>query len=137
MKPHCPFVKRKKGGFTLMEVLVSMAIIGIIGMTIFLFQTSSWKRSTGSNRALIAGHLIERQIESLRMNIDRDQADNFPPDGGSLFENGVHLIWTISAASRPTDASALDNVRLCDFVASWGKTQNDTLKVTTFLSKMF
>ena len=114
-----------------------MTILGIIGVSIFAFQTSSWKKSTEANRTLVAGHMIERQIETLRMTIDKDQKANFPPVGGSITENGVTLQWSISAALRPTDNGDLPNVRKCDLLAWWGTSKGDSLKVTTYLSKMF
>jgi prepilin-type N-terminal cleavage/methylation domain-containing protein len=122
--------------FSLLEVLFSMVIIGIIGVLIFSIQSSSWRRVMSSNRTLVAGHMIERQIESMRMIISRDQEHNFPPVSGSTVENGVTLNWLISTATRPTGGSQ-DNSRQCDFTASWGLGKNDTMKATTYLSKMF
>jgi hypothetical protein len=52
-------------------------------------------------------------------------------------ENGVTLSWAVSNASRPTDAGQLANTKKCDFTAFWGGGQTDTLKVTTYISKMF
>ena len=132
------FIKfHKSNAFSLIEVLVSLAIIGIIGVSIFAFQTGSWKSSTRANRTIVAGHLIERQIEAMRMDIDRDQKNNFPPTDGIITENGVTLTWQISEAYRPSDNGNLPNVRKCDFLASWGSAKGDSLKVTTYLSKMF
>jgi prepilin-type N-terminal cleavage/methylation domain-containing protein len=131
------FTPYKRNAFTLVEVLMSIAAIGIITIVIFAFQTSSWKRSILSNRTIVAGHMIERQIESMRMTIDRDPHLNFPPENGSIVENGVTLSWTISAAARPTDGANLPNVRKCDLCTWWGHGNGDTLKVTTYLSKMF
>ena len=123
--------------FSLLEVLVSMALIGIIGVLVFSIQSSSWKRVTSSNRTLVAGHMIEKQIEAMRMNISRDQNHNFPPVSDTTVENGVSLKWDISDAARPTDGGNLLNVRKCDFTAAWGSGKYDTLKATTYLSKMF
>jgi prepilin-type N-terminal cleavage/methylation domain-containing protein len=131
------FALSKKKAFTLVEVLMSIAAIGIITMVVFAFQTSSWKNSILSNRTIVASHMIERQIESMRMTIDRNPILNFPPVSGSITENGITLNWTISAAARPTDGLDLPNVRKCDLCAWWGNSKGDTLKVTTYLSKMF
>jgi prepilin-type N-terminal cleavage/methylation domain-containing protein len=126
----------RRPGFSLVEVIVSMLIIGIIAVSIFSIQTASWKKTTNSNRMLVAGHMIEKQIELMRMNIDQNQALNFPPLSGSLSDNGVQLTWTISDATRPTGGTN-SNTRKCDFVAVCGTGKDDTLKVTTYLSKMF
>jgi type II secretory pathway pseudopilin PulG len=119
------------------EVLISMAVVSIMGVLIVTTLTSSWKKSTFSNRELVAGHMIEREIEGMRMKIDRAPSLNFPPTGNTVTENGVTLTWTISNATRPTDGATLSNVRKCDLVARWGKAKGDTLRVSTFLSRMF
>ena len=126
-----------KKGFSLLEVLISMVVIGVIGLLVFSLQTNSWKLTTRSNRTLVAGHMIEQQIEGMRMKISQDQINNFPPENGSLTSNGIDLKWTIANASRPTDGGNLPNVRKCDLTASWGTGKFDTLKATTYLSKMF
>ena len=130
-------IARHSKGFSLLEVLVSMVIVGIIGVLIFSIQTSSWKMSTSSNRAIVAGHMVERQIEMMRLNISQNQDLYFPPVNGSTVENGVTLGWVVSNASRPTDGGPLTNTKKCDFTAFWGGGKTDTLKVTTYISKMF
>jgi prepilin-type N-terminal cleavage/methylation domain-containing protein len=126
-----------KKAFTLIEVLISMVIVGIIGSLVFTVQSSTWKTSTSSNRAIVAGHMIQQQIELMRMNISQNQDLYFPPVSGSLVQNGVTLSWLVSNALRPSDGAALANVKKCDFIASWSASNGDTLKATTFLSKMF
>ncbi|MGB7569294.1 MAG: type II secretion system protein [Chitinivibrionales bacterium] len=129
---------RNAKAFSLLEVLVSMTIVGIIGALIFSMQTSSWKTSTASNRAIVAGHMVQQQIELMRMNIGQNQDLYFPPVNGSVVQNGVTLVWQVSAAVRPTsDHGTLSNTCECDFTATWGADKGDTLKVTTYLSKMF
>jgi prepilin-type N-terminal cleavage/methylation domain-containing protein len=123
--------------FSLLEVLVSITIVGIIGALIFSIQTSSWKTSTSSNRAIVAGHMIQQQIELMRMNISQNQDLYFPPVNGSLVQNGVTLSWQVSSALRPIDGATIIDVKKCDFIASWSASKGDTLKATTFLSKMF
>jgi prepilin-type N-terminal cleavage/methylation domain-containing protein len=137
MKKAFVFALSKKNAFTLVEVLMSIAAIGIITVVIVAFQTSSWKNSILSNRTIVAGHMIERQVESMRMTVDQDPHLNFPPVSGSITENGITLSWTISPAARPTNGDNLPNVRKCDLCAWWGHGKNDSLKVTTYLSKMF
>jgi prepilin-type N-terminal cleavage/methylation domain len=135
-RKHFPIVHNAKA-FSLLEVLVSMTIIGITGALIFSIQTSSWKKSTSANRAIVAGHMVERQIELIRLNISRNQAQYFPPVNGTIAENGVTLSWAVSDAKRPTDGVVLLNTKKCDFTAFWGGGRTDTLKVTTYISKMF
>jgi hypothetical protein len=102
-------------------------------------QTSVWKRSTTSNRLLVAGQLIEKQIESIRMTIDQNPTSNFPPKEGSIAENGISLTWKVLSAYRPKGATSTDlkNVRRCVFTATWGPNKGDTLLVTTYIAKYF
>jgi type II secretory pathway pseudopilin PulG len=125
-------------GFSLLEVLISMAVVFIIAVSVFTIQTSTWKKNTASNRMMIAGHLIERQVEKMRMDININPSLNWPPKSGSLTENGINLNWTISTATRPVvGGPPLGNVRRCFLWATWGTNIGDTLTVTTYLSKMF
>jgi prepilin-type N-terminal cleavage/methylation domain-containing protein len=130
---------KKDHGFSLLEILVSLVIVGIIGVSIMALQTSVWKRSTTSNHLLIATQLIEKQIESIRMTIDQNPTSNFPPKDGSLVENGISVSWKVLAAYRPKGATTteLKNVRRCVFTATWGQNKGDTLLVSTYISKLF
>ena len=114
-----------------------MIFLGIIGLVLYSSQSFSWKNTIGSNKTIVAGQMIERQIEAIRIAIDRNPAYFFPPPSFQKSENGIDLKWTISQAVRPVGGANLSNVRKCYFVASWGKGKNDSLKVTTYLSKMF
>lgn len=114
-----------------------MFFFAIIGIIFFSNQNSSWNKTIGAKKMLVAGNMIERQIEAMRIAIDRSPQYSFPPQSSQKTENDIKLTWTVSAATRPTDGADLSNVRKCDFVASWGKGNNDTLKVTTYISKMF
>ena len=137
MKMQYRQLLRNSKAFTLIEVLLSMVIIGIIGSLVFTVQSSTWKTSTSSNRAVVAGHMVQQQIELMRMNISQNQDLYFPPVNGSLVQNGVTLSWQVSNAARPIDGSTMTDVMKCDFIASWSASKGDTLKATTFLSKMF
>jgi len=139
LRRFCPTQNQRNSGFSLLEILVSLVIVGIIGVSIIALQTSVWKRSATSNRLLVAGQLIEKQIESIRLTIDQDPTSNFPPVNGSIVENGISVSWKVASAYRPKGATAteLTNVRRCVFTASWGNNRGDTLLVTTYISKLF
>jgi type II secretory pathway pseudopilin PulG len=126
-------------GFALMEIILMLVIIGIIGANTLLLQRNSWKSTGSSNRMLIAGQMIERQIESLRMKIAEDPSANFPPSDSQFTENTITLQWQILSVSRIGGGPDItsNNVRQCDMVAFWGTRKNDSLQVTTFLAKEF
>ena len=125
-------------GFAIMEILLLMVIIGIIGANILFLQNSTWKRTGSSNRLLIAGQMIEKQIEQLRMYVDNNPEENFPPSDSSITENGIVLRWVFLPANRPVGSSvSLSHIRKCDFLAHWGTDNGDSLRVTTYLAKNF
>jgi len=125
-------------GFAIMEIILMLVIIGIIGANTVMLHRSSWKRTGASNRGLVAGQMIEKQIEALRMFVDADTANNFPPPNDSITENGIQLKWELFRAVRLNNTSdTLRNVHQCKLTASWGRGKGDTLKVITFLAKSF
>lgn len=125
-------------GFAIMEVILMLVIIGIIGSSTIMLQRSSWKASGLSNRMLIAGQMIERQIEELRMHVDADPENNFPIEDGSMTENGITVSWKSTEVTRTVGSQvALDHIRKCKLVAQWGNGKNDSLSLTTYLSKNF
>lgn len=124
-------------GFSVIEVLISLAILGIVALSIFMIQTSTWKGVIFSNRLTVAGQMIERQIEQLRMNIVANPVTNFPPHDSSYTENSITLSWKGTPVQRPVDGAWLDHVRQYTFTAAWGKGKADTLRVTTCLAQKF
>lgn len=121
-----------------MEIIFIMVVIGIITANIMVIQKSSWKMSGSSNKLLLAGQMIDRQIEQLRMFVDRNPAANFPPRDSSFTENGITLKWTLSTVTRSVGTKViLDNVRECNMMAGWGNNKWDTLKVKTYLARNF
>lgn len=125
-------------GFALMEIIMILVILGIIGANVVHVMNSSWRRTESSNRMLIAGQMIERQIEQMRIAVDEDPDDNFPPNDSTFTENGITLEWTLSSVNRLTDPSTeVNNARKGEFTACWGTRKGDTLNVTTYFSKNF
>jgi prepilin-type N-terminal cleavage/methylation domain-containing protein len=125
-------------GFAMLEIILVLVVIGIIAANIITLQSSSMKMSGSSNKLLLAGQMIDRQIERLRMFVDRNPKTNFPPSDSTITENGITLRWNISNVNRTVGpAVPIPNVRECTFIAGWGKSKGDTLKVRTFLARNF
>lgn len=121
-----------------MEIILIMVVIGIIAANIMALQNSTWKMNSSSGKLLLAGQMIDRQIEQLRMNIDKDPQSNFPPRDSSITENGIHLMWQIVSVTRSVGTPVtIANVRECNFTAGWGANRYDTLRVRTFLARNF
>jgi Tfp pilus assembly protein PilV len=125
-------------GFAIMEIILIMVVIGIIAANIMTLQQSSWSMSGSSNKLLLAGQIIDRQVEELRMYVDRDPSTNFPPSDSSFTENGITLKWKLSTVTRSVGTKVnIDNVRECNLTAGWGAKKWDTLRVRTYIARNF
>lgn len=131
-------MSNREGAFSLLEVLITIVIIGITTGTIALFQSNTWSSTRRTNNTTVAGQLIERQVELMRINIEIDSTTYWPPvDGDTTYsDNGITVAWTVTPAYDP-DGSSINEVRNVEYMATWQDAQPETLIVTTALSRDF
>jgi hypothetical protein len=84
-----------------------------------------------------AGQIVEKSIESIRIDIASDADANWPPRDTTFIENRIRVIRRISPASSPKTGLNLPNVCRVNLVLSWGKGSQDSLEIMTFVSKKF
>lgn len=128
-------------GYSLLETLASIIIIGI-GIALFMkMQAMTRKESYGNSNMLLAGQLIEKHMENMRITIAQDTNGNWPPPSDvTVVEDGITLKRIVSGAISPVDGTVLDRVRKVDIVTYWGpapRISQDTLRITTYVSKRF
>lgn len=128
-------------GYSLLETLASIVIIGI-GIALFMkMQAMTRREGHGSANMLLAGQLIEKHMENMRITIAQDTNGNWPPPSGvTVVEDGITLKRVVSGAVSPVDGGTLDRVRKVDIVTYWGpapRTPLDTLRISTYVSKRF
>jgi prepilin-type N-terminal cleavage/methylation domain-containing protein len=128
-------------GFSLLEVMASVVVVG---MGIYLFmKTQGTTRRSGyaSSQLKLAGHLIDRHLEDMRITIAQDTIANWPPATGvTVVESGITLVRTVSSAVSPRDGAVLSRVRKVEILTYWGpapRTSLDTLRITTYVAKRF
>ncbi len=130
----------KESGWSLIEALAAIVIVGI-GIALFTKVQQMSSRDSGTNsKILVAGKLIEKHLEDMRITIARDTIKNWPPIGLSIAAtapDNVALTRTISAAFSPKDGVPVNNVVKVDLMATWTAPKVDTLLVTTYVSKRF
>lgn len=131
-------------GFTLMEVLFAMLIIGVCAVVAVQVQRTSWLQTSRTTRLSSAGQILEKQIERRRMVIAASPQVNYGKFKlltdtlivDSTVSPPVQVRWLISPAHNP-HGTEIDNVRLVELVASWGSAKDDTLRVFTAIAKDF
>ncbi len=129
--------QRHQSGFALMEILVAMAILGVGFSFILMSDKISWNTTKSSIKMLKAGHLIEKNIEQLRIHISSNPAANFPPTDTSFTEDGITFQRKITTAYSPKTGTALSNIRKLEITTAWGSSVNDSLNIQTYISRDF
>ncbi|MDQ3002899.1 MAG: hypothetical protein M3Y08_16760 [Fibrobacterota bacterium] len=124
----------------MIEALAAIVIVGI-GIALYTRVQQMTSRVSGTNsKILVAGKLIERHLEDMRIIIARDTIKNWPPVAVSIAAiapDNVNLTRTISAAFSPKDGAPVNNVVKVEILATWTAPKADTLMVTTYVSKRF
>lgn len=130
----------RQRGWTLIEVLAAVVVVGI-GLLFFTRVQHSSSRGSGENsRILIAGKMLEKYLEDTRITIARDTTHNWPPVSATIAgttPNYITIRSTVSNAFSPVDGAVVNNVKRMDLVATWTRPYPDSLAVTTYVSKRF
>ena len=132
-------------GFTLLEVMISLVLVGILLLGHMYLQGNINVTSTSSNRRMVAGKMIERKIEELRIETATSDWDQWWQEGNSVTtenESGVTLVINVLEEVEP----AIDNVpalevddsigvREVELIATWDSPKPETLRVVTYLAE--
>lgn len=120
-----------------MEILIALVVIAI-GVGVFLkMQKGSGSNLAGNSKMMRAGQLVEKHIEAMRISIARDTIANWPPRDTNYTESLLRLERKISEALSPKTGTVLPNVRKVEITISWGNFRQDSLDVTTYVSRRF
>jgi Tfp pilus assembly protein PilV len=127
-------------GWSLIEALAAIVVIGI-GVSLFVkVQGMTGRNSATNSKILMAGKMIEKNLEDTRIKISKDTVANWPPQSSTIAAAApdfIKLTSTVGPAYSPKDGAPVANVVQIDIVASWTNPNTDTLKVTTYVSKRF
>jgi Tfp pilus assembly protein PilV len=138
MKPRArPAPAGAQAGISLLEIMIAMVVIGV-GVGLFLtMQNRTGSNMSGNGKMMRAGQMVEKHIEAIRIGIARDTMANWPPRDTAYTESGLKVVRTVSEARSPKTAAVLPNVRMVDLTVSWGTIREDSLDVTTYVSRRF
>lgn len=129
-------------GITMLEVVITAALVLVFASLILPWQVSSWKRTSGYTRMTTACQIIEKQIEQRRILISMNPDTNFVKFRNladttlwdSTSKPPMKFNWRMSPA-RDLNGVALVNVRRVTVTATWGI--KDSLVVATSIAKNF
>jgi prepilin-type N-terminal cleavage/methylation domain-containing protein len=126
-------------GFSLIETVAAIIVFGI-GILLFSKMQDMMSKTSKSNaNIMLAGQLIDKHMENIRIDISADTNTNWPPASDVIaVENGITLLRLVSNAISPKDGLLLARVRKVDIITSWGpipRTFKDTLRISTYVSK--
>jgi type II secretion system protein I len=97
--------RRRRGGFTLIEVMVSLGVMTIAAMSIVALQAHAIRANTRAREMTIATMIAERWIERLKQDAhtwNRPIDPNIPNDGVAVLGN-TQWLRTILNAANTTD----------------------------------
>lgn len=128
---------RFQSGLSLMEILIALVVIAI-GVGVFLkMQKGSGSNLAGNSKMMRAGQLVEKHIEAMRIHIAKDTVANWPPKDTAYTEALLKVQRKVSDAFSPKGGAPLPNVCKVDIIVSWGKFRQDSLDVSTYVSRRF
>ena len=153
------YITKESGGFTLIEVLLSMIIISVSAIAVLMWQKTSWSQTSATNRLMVAGQIVEKQIEKRRMVIAQDPVGSFAafktaynytnhPNGVVIADSTVYPPVSVRWIAYDTltdrrdslihDAQGNKNVVRVVLTAWWpGAKPGDSLQVDTRIAKNF
>lgn len=128
-------------GFSLMEAAASIVVIAFCILLYTRTQGAIRKNNHSNSRIHLAGNLITKHLENIRIETARDTLANWPPASGVIEEDkGITLTRTVVPALSPQDGATLPMVRKVEIVACWVNippTSQDTLRITTYVARRF
>ncbi len=110
---------KRQDGMSLLEVLISMVILGISLLMLLNMAMISLTSNDWSNNATIVTQSMQQKLEQLR---------NIPmPQSGSDTLNGIQLVWTVSKKSN--------HLRQVDMQAQWDDmiSNTKTMSISSFI----
>ncbi len=135
---HQEQIFKRQKGLTLIEIMVAIIIIGISIGVFLKLRASSGSRLAGNSKMMLAGHLIQKNIEEMRINIAKDSVANWPPRDTNFTEGPLKLDRKILPAKSPIDTNlVLPNARKVNIIASWGNGPLDSLNITTYITPKY
>ena len=121
-----------KNGFTLIEIMIALSIIGILSTVAFKSVTESVSHSRGLKERVIAQWLAENEIAKLRM-LPRDEG-SFPSLGTKRYRQTMaSQTWQVEVRFMVTENPLMRRVEVSVFQDS--SFDKPVIQLTSFLGR--
>jgi len=100
--------KRGSSGFTLLEVLVALAILAIALISIFKLQGQTVQMSAKARFLTVAPHLAQAKLAEIELQDIKEVGDG----SGSFSDEHSDYNWTVTVEEVPTDLISDNNYQL-------------------------
>jgi type II secretory pathway pseudopilin PulG len=127
----------RQGGWSLLETLLALVLVGLGLFVWSRVQGASWGQSRDNARMQQAGQLIEKHIEAMRVGFAQNPGVHWPPRDTSFTSGDLNLVRRVNPASSPKDGQNLPNVRRVDISVAWGRTSLDSINISTYVTLKF
>jgi len=114
-----PHYSKRNSGFTLLEVMIALAIIAMVLVTVLASQSQSLSLAGEAKFNTTAALLAQSKLAE----IEAENPENLASDSGDFGENfpGYHWDLTVSSPGFAGAEEALDYLKQIDLVVSWGE----------------
>lgn len=134
----------QNAGFTLLEVLITIVIIGISVTSVMMLQQGSALGNTKANRTRMAAHIIEQSIENLRIRVLNDPTQLPISNTDSVYANGIFGIKQHYRDAQ-LNGNNIPNARMVHISVYWANglknasnaLRYDTVRVSTAIARNF
>lgn len=96
--PNTGIKKDSQGGFTLLEILVSLAVMAIVLVSVFRLHSSTLKLADTTRSKSLLPFIVRQQLADVLSHAPAGETVT-----GEVEENGITYHWTCTAEERSLD----------------------------------
>ena len=123
-----PHPRHWKKGFTLLEVLVALAVLAIALISIFKLQGQTLQMSAKARFLTIAPHLAQAKLAEIESQDVKDISDG----SGAFTEDHSIYNWAVAVEEIPTDLMTDKNYHLVRINVTITHTDGESYQLRTY-----
>ncbi len=125
---HSASRNKTNKGFTLLEVLVALAVLAIALISIFKLQGQTIQMSAKARFLTLAPHLAETKLAEIELQDIKEVAD----DTGSFANEHADYNWAVTVEEMPSDLVTDNNYHLVRINVSITHVDGDSFQLRTY-----